>query len=175
MGKIVKGRKRKSDSYSHEENRHRICFFCLTKITSAFSEIKNVLKALIISHFSDFSSKFDVSDDRFPAVICPACHTKLYKVRAGAKIESLAIPDEYQNYPILQKVVTRARAVQQRCACNICDILINYGTVRKSSLKKPMKKILAKKMAIERRCAECGNIIGRGIRRKCNPKVRHNN
>lgn len=139
------------------------------KVTDVY-EIKNALKKNIILAFPEWCSDIDISDNRFPAVICTTCHRKLYKIVAGEKIESLKIPAEYKNYPAYKQIFTRGSAITKKtCTCGICEILLNYGTVHNNLLKKPFKKAL-KKPIIERRCDDCYNIIGKGIRHQCSSK-----
>lgn len=119
-------------------------FFCCSKIVHKFCEIKNALKIHIISQFPDLCRKFDISDGRFPAVICASCQRKLYKVCTVARVDSLKIPDGYKNYPALKNVINRSKTMQNGGACEICKILLNYGVVRNNLLKKPIKKLAAR-------------------------------
>lgn len=168
MGKIVKERKRKKNSYTHAENRLKICFFFLRKVI-LICEIKAVLKDKIIQAFPKFCSKNDISDDRFLAVICCACTTKLYKKLAGKQTENFKIPDEYKNFFETRKVITRTTIIQETCGCKLCEIILDYNINQKNLLsKKSTKKCYNSKRVIERRCSKCFNLIERGIKHDCN-------
>lgn len=117
---------RKDKLVNHEENRKRICIFCLSKDGrgNKFRKItsKGQTENMVNKHF-----RYNANDSRLPNGICNGCRTKLLRVKNGQAVD---IPNLSQFY--VSKIHTRSTVVSKDgiCDCNICK------TVRTPILKK---------------------------------------
>lgn len=109
----------KDHAYTHNENRSKICLFCLKKRgrngTNVIVEIKTDGK---IEALVNYIFKYKASDQSLPNGICRTCLMKLYSSKKQEK-KLLESPKVDFNY---KTVFTRQSSQELSCNCLICEL-----------------------------------------------------
>ena len=108
-------------SFTHEENRHRMCLICKRKPKKKdfkiTGKIGNDLKILFPT--------IDLTDSRLPAVVCDSCRLKITRAITNQNLKNaLQIPD-YSNY--CNKMKSRAASSTYDCECTLCNEVRSRG------------------------------------------------
>lgn len=158
---------------NHEENRFKICLYCCKK-----SKKMIVIQGKVQLRLKKLFPGFDASDLNVPAVLCPACDTRL---RRSLKEGQMCVIPEMEKFVSI-KFSTRGFTKTPYCQCHICTLVsrsvVNFSAqakpvvVRKSETRKetaygPVKRVQEQSFP-NKRCVKCLGLLGRGIIHVCN-------
>ena len=147
---------------NHEENRLKICLICLKK-----SKKMCLINEKIISFIIKIEN-YNLDDIKYPKVVCNVCKVKVYKC---AKENDFSLNLTNLNKFSLLKQSTR-NSDSIICKCFLCKLISEkskYNFFKKTmKVVKKNSNIKVKKEKFEKRCPDCFNIIGCGIKHKCN-------
>lgn len=119
----------------HEENRKKICYFCLKK-KSRMLDNKGKIKEKIL----EFFNTFDDNDNRRPNAICDTCRILLYRVEGYTEFK----PPDYSTFKV--NYTTRSKD-DKKCDCDIFCICRKPG--HKNFVKNAVKVKNSKKKCIK--------------------------
>ncbi len=101
---------------SHEENRTKICLFCLKKGV----ELKNLIPSMI--HILKDKTNYDSTDIRLPCVVCKKCKVYFYKaVRDDGGTKLQVMLPEYSKFTHVKRPL-RNNAYMEICLCTLCTL-----------------------------------------------------
>lgn len=104
------------EALTHEENRKRVCLFCLKKCSIKDGVDKNKMRPITakgkIDELINTIVKYDSTREELPNAICNSCCVKLYNKKLNA-------PDLLQFKPL--NTITRSYN-SILCQCLVCEI-----------------------------------------------------
>ncbi|KAJ8671264.1 hypothetical protein QAD02_002523 [Eretmocerus hayati] len=163
---------------THDAHRERVCCWCLKRIDKNRKLCKIFPKSKIealVNKLVDYRA----SDPKLPCVICDVCKTQLYRRKGNPEIQ-VSKPDYSKFVPI--KMSLRSSEV---CVCRLCGIgryqgMYNFAYEDPHGVELRKDGIHANKSEmrisfIEKECAKCLSIIGRGLSHECTESTRIRN
>lgn len=109
----------KDHAYSHDENRRKICLFCLRKKGRNGTNVMiNITKDGKIEALVNDIFKYDADDQGLPNAVCRTCLNKLYASNKNKK-KLLEPPKVSFNYKYM---CTRQSDEGLPCNCLICQL-----------------------------------------------------
>ena len=147
---------------SHEQNRKKICFYCTKKVTK---NAMTISKSLIDKIQKNILPEYDITDSRFPTVLCSTCRYWVDLMEKGEKKKSLPFFDFKE---IVLAPTTRTNK-NTPCNCLICSTARQVGN-KKSYIVSP-ESIQTEDKSTMFICKKCFSIVSKGLTHECN----HNN
>lgn len=146
-------------SITHNENRIKICLFCLKK-KKPMHKIEGTLQKNIEAIIN-----YDKTDDRLPAAVCVACKIIVYR---SLKLEKEEIKITLPDYSKFQSLRKNTRSENSKlCSCNLCELVRNPGSfnfVKKQSVSQEVKEL-------KNNCKRCNLEISWGKPHFCTTKT----
>lgn len=128
----------KDHSYTHDENRSKVCLFCLKKRgRSGANQVREITKNGQIELLVNGIFEYDASNTHLPNGICKTCLNKLYASKDQTK-KLLEIPKMSYN---CKTIKTRSSADNVICGCLICQLARHRPGISKQNTSKTLQKI----------------------------------
>ena len=143
----------KDHAGTHDENRSKICLFCLKKRgRSRKNEIRKIVKngpveLLIIKDIFEY----DASDKNLPNGICKTCLNKLYATKGKTK-KLLKKPEWCFHYKTIN---TRSSDGSLKCDCLICKLARQRPGIHGQNQSKALQKMKDKLEGLYLRYYRC--------------------
>ena len=156
---------------SHKECLKLMCIFCHEKSAKASDKnprqlSENVKKFIAEKKYKDFRQ----FENEFPSGICTTC---IPIVHGQINLKPLSIDLPAQNFEETLKKLRKGRSNDlDSCSCFVCE------KVKKSCITGLIgvkKKVVQKKVIVEKKCDYCFATISHGKHKNCNQKERVNN
>lgn len=157
---------------SHDDCRLSVCVLCFKKgkqLRKITAEQEKIIKKYI-------SPKFDLSEAKYPCVICGTCRIQLLSCGKEKKFENVYVSHHLKKLPNLP-TITRSSGNSQ-CKCIVCYIAKQSPITQSKSngISKKVEQTKSKStFKAEKMCNYCLSIIGKGLNHRCNTSSRCKN